>query len=93
MFFQLAARLAQYTKNETYTEWANKVWDWTTGIGLINEDFKVFAGTQVDTKCKEINKIQWSYNAAAFTLGSAVLFNYVSGLLFFDTMVDEANDA
>lgn len=27
-FFQLAARLARHTKNETYAEWAVKSWDW-----------------------------------------------------------------
>lgn len=27
-FFQLAARLARYTKNETYAHWANTAYDW-----------------------------------------------------------------
>jgi mannan endo-1,6-alpha-mannosidase len=26
-FFQLAARLARYTGNQTYIDWAEKVWD------------------------------------------------------------------
>lgn len=29
LLFQLAARLARYTNNQTYTEWAEKVWDWS----------------------------------------------------------------
>lgn len=77
-FFLLAARLALYTKNETYADWANKAWDWTTQTELITKDFKVFDGTRVSDKCNTINKLQWSYTAAAFTYGSAVMFNYVS---------------
>jgi len=29
-FFNIAARLAKYTGNETYVEWAEKAWDWHT---------------------------------------------------------------
>lgn len=76
-FFLLAARLAQYTKNETYADWANKAWDWTKKTGVISDDFKVYDGTLVTEDCGSVNKIQWSYNAAAFTYGSAVMSNHV----------------
>ncbi|KAL5046083.1 glycosyl hydrolase family 76-domain-containing protein [Aspergillus fruticulosus] len=33
-FFQLAARLARYTNNDTYFEWAQKAWDWFTSSPL-----------------------------------------------------------
>ena len=77
-FFLLAARLAQYTKNETYARWAQEAWDWTSKTGLISDDFKVYDGTRVDSQCSEINRVQWSYNAAALTYGSAVMYNMVS---------------
>src|SRR5450432_1966418 len=31
-FFQLSARLARYTGNSTYLEWAAKSWDWSRAI-------------------------------------------------------------
>src|ERR1700753_223684 len=41
-FFQLAARLARYTKNETYTQWANQVFDWMDSSPLISKQWEVF---------------------------------------------------
>ena len=76
-FFLLAARLAQYTKNETYADWANKAWDWTKKVGLIGEDFRVYDGAQVAGNCGSISHIQWSHLGAAFTYGSAVMYNHV----------------
>jgi len=35
-FFQLSARLARFTGNQTYVHWADTVWDWAWGIGLID---------------------------------------------------------
>ena len=35
-FFNLAARLAKYTGNDTYAEWGDKTWNWMTSVGLIN---------------------------------------------------------
>jgi mannan endo-1,6-alpha-mannosidase len=33
--FNLGARLARYTDNATYAEWAERTWQWTTGVGLM----------------------------------------------------------
>lgn len=33
--FNLGARLARYTGNSTYAEWAESTWDWITQIGLM----------------------------------------------------------
>ncbi|KAI5306330.1 hydrolase 76 protein [Ascosphaera pollenicola] len=49
-FFNLAARLALFTRNETFAEWAEKTWDWVTRIGLISEDWQVYDGTNGDAK-------------------------------------------
>ena len=50
-FFQLAARLWRFTGNVTYYEWAEKVWDWSTDLGFINEDYAVFDGAGEGSNC------------------------------------------
>lgn len=77
-FFQLSARLAKYTGNQTYVEWAEKVWDWSKSAGLVATDYKVFDGTVTISNCSEISKLQWTYTAGAFLYGSAVMYNEVS---------------
>jgi len=77
LFFQLAARLAHYTGNQTYADWASKSYNWTKSIGLIDSDYSIYDGTKVNGNCSDIAHIQWSYNAGAFMYGSAVMYNYV----------------
>ena len=79
-FFLLAARLARYTNNATYVDWVNKAYDWTTKIGLITDDYKVFDGVGTAGGCDTISRPQWTYNAAAFMYGSAVMYNHVRTL-------------
>ena len=76
-FFQLAARLARYTGNQTYADWAVKTWDWTTSIGLIDSEFKVYDGAHTTTNCSDINNLEWTYTAGMFLYGSAVMYSYV----------------
>lgn len=78
-FFQLAARLARMTGNETYAEWARKVWAWETEIGLIDRDYRVFDGTTLTLNCTEINHNEWSYNVAIHLYGAAVMQNHTGG--------------
>ncbi|PGH08432.1 hypothetical protein GX51_01259 [Blastomyces parvus] len=78
-FFELSSRLARYTQNETYAEWAEKAWDWMSGIGLITNDFKVFDAANGDTDCKEINELQWSVNAGSLLSGAAHMYNMTNG--------------
>ncbi|CAD6575972.1 MAG: hydrolase 76 protein [Alectoria sarmentosa] len=74
-FFQLAARLARYTGNQTYADWATKSYDWTSSAGFLSEDYKVFEGALVENNCNVIDRIQWTYAAGAFMYGSAVMTN------------------
>jgi len=76
-FFLLAARLAKYTNNGTYVVWANKVYDWTAKVGLIDDSFRVFDGATTTESCGTISRLQWTYNAAAFMYGSAVMYDHV----------------
>lgn len=34
-FFNLGARLARYTSNSIYSDWAEKIWDWVIDVGLM----------------------------------------------------------
>ena len=81
-FFQLAARLARYTGNQTYADWATKSYDWTSSAGFLSDDYKVFDGALVESNCSVIDRIQWTYAAGAFMYGSAVMTNLVRSFLF-----------
>lgn len=76
-FFQLAARLARYTGNATYFAWAEKVWEWTERVGLIDEDFNVYDGAGIDggKNCTSLDHTRWSYNVAIYLYGAAVMHN------------------
>lgn len=78
-FFNLAARLAVYTSNDTYAEWADTMWDWTEFVGLMTSSYEFFDGTSVDDNCTSLNRIQWTYNAGTYLLGAANMYNYTNG--------------
>ncbi|TAQ86479.1 hypothetical protein B7494_g5193 [Chlorociboria aeruginascens] len=80
-FFQLAARLARYTGNSTYSTWANTVWDWTEGVGFINADYNVYdgAGDNNGANCTVIDTDQWTYNIGSYMMGAASMYNYTNG--------------
>ncbi|TKA42280.1 hypothetical protein B0A54_07368 [Friedmanniomyces endolithicus] len=40
-FFNLAARLGYYTKNQTYLDWAEREWEWVESVGLISPIYQV----------------------------------------------------
>ena len=77
-FFQLAARLARYTDNSTYAAWAQDIWDWSKGVGLIGPNFHVFDGTSDadGNNCSDVNQDQWSYNIGSYLHGAAHMFAY-----------------
>ncbi len=77
-FFNLAARLGYYTKNQTYLDWAEREWEWVESVGLISPIYQVFDGTNDDLNCSQLNHLQWSYNAGVYLLGASVMWNQVS---------------
>lgn len=81
-FFNIAARLALYTGNVTYADWAYKVWDWTVSIkfmqGSTEDAFYIYDGSHTETGCTEIIPYQWTYNVGAFLLGAAAMYNYTA---------------
>jgi len=77
-FFQLAARLARYTGNQTYADWAEKSYDWVLTTPLITKDYVIYDGAQIANNCTEANKLQWTYNIGTYLMGAANMYNFVS---------------
>ncbi|KAI9831479.1 MAG: hydrolase 76 protein [Phylliscum demangeonii] len=75
-FFNLAARLAVYTGNQTYADWAEKMWKWSTDIGIVSPQFVVYDGSDAVINCSNLNHYQWSYNAGTYLIGAANMFKY-----------------
>ena len=82
-FFNLAARLALYTGNSTYSDWANKAYDWTANSGFMTDDYHFYDGAHTTQNCSDVNKIQWTYNVGVYLAGAAAMYNMVS--LIFNT--------
>ncbi|XXH02611.1 hypothetical protein Hte_008990 [Hypoxylon texense] len=80
-FFNIAARLARYTANDTYGDWANKIFEWEQSIGFINDNYNVLdgAGNAGSDNCTQINAAQFTYNAGLFLYGTASMYNYTDG--------------
>jgi len=77
VFFNLAARLARYTENSTYSDWAEKAWDWMWGVSYIDPNFNVIDGSHVENNCTVLVGVQFSTNAAVLIQGAASMYNYV----------------
>lgn len=77
--FNIAARLARYTKNDTYADTATTVYDWLKEVGYFTLDgdgYAVYDGASLSNNCTNINKDQWSYNQATLLGGTAYMANY-----------------
>lgn len=88
-FFDLGARLARYTTNHTYAEWAEKTFDWLWSVNYIDhEEWRVYDGGHVEHNCTDINRAQFSYNAALLLHGSAFMYNYTNGSEIWKDRID-----
>ena len=78
-FFNIGARLARYTGNSTYGDWAETTWDWLFSVGFVDPDtYEVYDGAHVQANCTDINKAEFSYNCAVLAQGAAYMYSYVS---------------
>jgi len=75
LFFQLAARLGRFTGNSDYLSWAEKAYDWTVSVGLIDSNYNVYDGTDdaKGTGCVDVDHDEWSYNIGVFMYGAAIM--------------------
>jgi mannan endo-1,6-alpha-mannosidase len=77
-FFNLASRLARYTSDDLYAQWAEKAWNWLWDIGLIDSNYNVYDNTEANRlNCTTIDHTQWSYNAGTLLMGASTMWNYV----------------
>lgn len=74
-FSLLSARLAAYTGNMSYANWAETAYDWTSTIGVISPEFEVWDGTSTTDNCTSLTHIRWTYNAGVFLYASSVMWN------------------
>lgn len=84
-FFELAARLARFTGNQTYYDWAEQVFEWSTATRLVslqsngaNGSYAVWDGADTNSNCSQFNHIQWTESAGLYLGASAVMYNEVS---------------
>jgi mannan endo-1,6-alpha-mannosidase len=78
LLMQIAARLARYTQDKLYADWATKLWDWMWYIGLIDhENWSVYDNTDANLNCTSVDRTQWTYNAATLLVACATMFNVV----------------
>lgn len=78
-FASLAARLARYTNNETYTDWSNEAIQWLFDVGFISSNGTrpaIYDGADDTTNCSSINRLEWTQNAGLALIAGAYAFNY-----------------
>ena len=81
-FMNIAARLARYTGNTTYSDWAEIVWQWEQSVNFIDQSYNIFDGAGDETGCTVVDKLQWTYNAGIFLHGAANMYNFVRSTSF-----------
>ncbi|KAI0476017.1 glycoside hydrolase family 76 protein [Xylariaceae sp. FL0804] len=76
--FNIASRLAVYTGNTTYSDWAVKIWDWMTQVKLMDETYRIYDGAHIEDNCQSVTPYEFSYNVGAFLLGAAAMVQYTN---------------
>lgn len=82
-YFSMAARLARYTGNDTYQDFAHLAWNWTTSVGLLDSNSYVFDGCDALLNCTSVNHLQFSYLVGVYLHGAANMWNVVSAFPLF----------
>ncbi|KAB5581147.1 mannan endo-1,6-alpha-mannosidase DCW1-like protein [Coniochaeta sp. 2T2.1] len=77
--FNLAARLARLTGNETYADWAERTYGWMESVGFLSPEGSIYDGAYVETNCTDINGMQTSHNVGVFVQGAAHMYNATNG--------------
>ncbi|CCH46053.1 Mannan endo-1,6-alpha-mannosidase [Wickerhamomyces ciferrii] len=77
--FQMAARLARFTRNDSYVETAETVYQWLIDSEFIVEEetTRVYDGSEIgDGNCSNIVRLEWTYNFGLMVSGAAYIYNY-----------------
>lgn len=81
-FFNLAARLAHYTGNSAYADWAEKIFTWLLDVRFITtkgDSWMVYDGASMSDNCTSMTAIEWSYNSGLVLSGAAYMYSYTNG--------------
>ncbi|KAF4921650.1 Mannan endo-1,6-alpha-mannosidase DCW1 [Colletotrichum viniferum] len=85
IFFNMGARLARYTNNDTYARFAEESWDWMWAVNYIDhENYRVYDGGHVPKNCTNVFKATFSYNIAILMQGCAFMANHTREQKWFD---------
>jgi mannan endo-1,6-alpha-mannosidase len=77
--FELAARLALFSNNQTYSDWAEKIWDWSASSPLLNNaTWNIADSTSCENDCANKGNLQLSFNYGVYMTGAAYMYNLVS---------------
>ncbi|KAJ4140069.1 hypothetical protein NW768_001421 [Fusarium equiseti] len=86
-FFALGARLALFTGNNSYADWADKTWDWMIGTEFIDpKSWYVYDGAHIYNNCTKMVPYQFSYNAGGMILGAAAMYNHTESQVWKDRL-------
>ncbi|KAF4973478.1 hypothetical protein FSARC_247 [Fusarium sarcochroum] len=86
-FFALGARLALFTGNNSYADWADKTWDWMEKVEFIDpKSWYVYDGAHIGNNCTKLVPYQFSYNAGGMILGAAAMYNYTEDKVWKDRL-------
>jgi len=94
-FFQLSARLARYTGNQTYADWADKVYDWMESSLLFQvqaSHLYIWDNTDANNNCTAVEHYVWTYNYGILLMGSAMMWNYTNGQAKWQTRINSILD-
>ncbi|KAK0625428.1 glycoside hydrolase family 76 protein [Bombardia bombarda] len=75
VFLNIGARLARYTNNQSYADWAEWTYSWLEELHYIDDDYNVYDGGYDYNNCTVPNRAQFSYNAAILIHGGAIMYN------------------
>jgi hypothetical protein len=77
-YFNIGSRLARYFNNDTLADMVEKTYDMLRDqVHYIDDAGNVYDGGHEGNDCKDINKSQFSYNAALLIQGIAHMYNMV----------------
>ena len=93
----VAARLAYITGNETYSDWADMVWDWMSSSAMFERDdtglLYIWDNVNAETNCTEVVNFIWSYNYGVLLGGAAYMYNLTNGSTVWQERIDELLDS
>ena len=94
--FQLAARLARYTGNQSYADWANKVYDWIEASPLFQmqgNTLYVWDNCDANYNCSRVENYVWTYNYGTLLMGAAYMYNFTNGDTVWQTRIQTLLDS